>query len=99
MTFEKASKFKQMDWEQPEHDENRTHWEVGKGKIPSISKLDRDELEAVIRDFEKGIRKGEQVGPRVREFFALLDRVGREDPLVWQFYTKHFKQYSSTLEK
>jgi len=91
MTFEQATKFKQIDWTQPEHEEDRNSWAAGRNKLPRPSKLDMEELEAVIRDFDKGIKKGEQVGPRVRQFFALMDKVGRDSPLIWEYYKKHFR--------
>lgn len=90
MTFEQATKFTQIDWEQPEHDEKRNEWAASRSKVKSISPRDKKDLGVIKNTFNDGVKNDEAVGTKTTKYHSTLDDISKEDdPEFW----KHYKKY------
>lgn len=88
MTFEQATKFIQIDWEQPEHDEKRNTWKAGRSKINKESPKDMKNLDYVVNNFDDGTKKLDAIGKQ-SEYHSGIDGIDNvDDPQLWKHYKK-----------
>lgn len=89
MTFNQATKFVQIDWEQPEHSEKRNAWKAGRSKINKESPKDMKNLNYVVNNFDDGTKKVDAIGKQSEYHSYLGDIDKEEDPVLWQAYKKY----------
>lgn len=82
--------FKQIDWTPPQHTEKRNVWAAKRSNIKKISDKDEKNIEVTKKEFDSGVKNNHQVA-RNATFYAKLDQVQKQTPLMWKYIYSYFK--------